>query len=511
MINKLNTSTNTVIVATSIVPKGIENQKAAIDTWIKAGFKVISFNSYEEWLAIKDNFDDIEIVVIDRDASLEFGKPYIYCNDILDYFKKCSYDICGIINSDIYLSNIDSSFLDFLSKEAIDSFIFGSRIDVHTLDNLNGTVLENGFDYFFFDKKISEIYDQEGFCLGQPVWDLWIIFMPIIKGITVKRLVSPIGYHLVHCCNWDKVTNDRFRKVLLEKYKMDLCKFSSKSYITPASDSIDFLELISDYAEEIIYMDRSNDLSILLVYDNGGISRENSPTYKSILEQIYKNYRIVNIHEEEIDVTQCTESLICLIKEGCILDKRFLYIMLTYIKEKDAVICNLQLTDDDMKNMKVINLFDICGSQVNANNITDECVIYKKSCYEKVHREYYRIANLNVAFLGMSLVKMKYHIFVERKIEKYAGKRILFYGAGGHTRTLLENVNFSRFHICGIVDRNRGLWGSEIFGHRIYSISEMDSIKFDYILISSMLYELEIYNELIGMLPEDKIVKIYND
>jgi hypothetical protein len=42
-----------VLVATSIAPINIENQRKAIDTWIKAGLDVISFNCIEEYEAVK--------------------------------------------------------------------------------------------------------------------------------------------------------------------------------------------------------------------------------------------------------------------------------------------------------------------------------------------------------------------------------------------------------------------------------------------------------------------------
>ena len=46
------------------------------------------------------------------------------------------------------------------------------------------TWVDAGFD-IFFDKEISHIYPESDFCLGQPTWGYWIVYIPIIRKITV--------------------------------------------------------------------------------------------------------------------------------------------------------------------------------------------------------------------------------------------------------------------------------------------------------------------------------------
>ena len=72
-----------ILIATSIAPFEIENQRKAIDSWIEAGFEVISVNTISELELLKKDFPDIHFIEAKRDASTEKGRPLIYVYDIL--------------------------------------------------------------------------------------------------------------------------------------------------------------------------------------------------------------------------------------------------------------------------------------------------------------------------------------------------------------------------------------------------------------------------------------------
>jgi hypothetical protein len=56
-----------------------------------------------------------------------------------------------IVNSDIHL-RANPDLVDYLAREAINSMIFGSRIDVWSLNyKEEGVEYDSGFDYLFFD------------------------------------------------------------------------------------------------------------------------------------------------------------------------------------------------------------------------------------------------------------------------------------------------------------------------------------------------------------------------
>lgn len=207
-----------ITIATSLAPgKDLHNQRMAINSWLNLGFKVASINSSEEIAVLQSYFPDIEFVKAHRDGRDRFGKPYIYFDDCLAYFAKSQSKICGIVNSDIYL--LKEEFYAFLKKEAVHFFVYGCRVDVETIENLNGNLFELGFDYFFFNKQIISHYPQSNFLIGLPMWDFWAVLIPIYFRIPVKKVITPHAYHIIHKTNWDQKNWQVFRDELLRYIK----------------------------------------------------------------------------------------------------------------------------------------------------------------------------------------------------------------------------------------------------------------------------------------------------
>jgi len=80
----------------------------------------------------------------------------------------------------------------------MNSAVFGSRIDIDSLDNLNEGTPFPGFDYFFFDKQIIPCYPKTEFCIGLAWWDYWAPLIPLACKLPVKKLITPIAYHIKH-------------------------------------------------------------------------------------------------------------------------------------------------------------------------------------------------------------------------------------------------------------------------------------------------------------------------
>jgi len=191
-----------MIIVTSIAPGNLEKQKAAITSWKVLGFSVVSLNSASEIEQLKSNYQDVTFQMVNRDAKTEVGKPLIYFDDILGYFREHPSKICGIVNSDIQLQ-ADENFATWVLKEAENAVIFGSRIEIETLEQRRGELYDKGFDFFFFDSKYLKDFPASNFCLGLPWWDFCLPLIAWQRGWTLKRLVTPIAYHLKHSVNYD--------------------------------------------------------------------------------------------------------------------------------------------------------------------------------------------------------------------------------------------------------------------------------------------------------------------
>jgi len=201
-----------ITIATTLAPRNLDNQRAALESWKQLGFHVVSINSAGEIAQLRPHFPDIEFITAPRDAAGRCGKPYVYFDDFLSYFRQHDDRICGIINSDIHLTG--QALRPFLAREASDSFLFGCRLDVEALGVTRGRVFRDGFDYFFFDRKYLDIYPEDDFCLGLPWWDYWAVLVPLLNDVPVKKLISPVAQHIVHPINWDEENWKRYARKL---------------------------------------------------------------------------------------------------------------------------------------------------------------------------------------------------------------------------------------------------------------------------------------------------------
>ena len=191
------------VVATSIAPKEIAKQQAAIATWFDLGFRVLSVNNANEIELLQPYFPQVRFVAAARNAQNHVGKPLIYFDDMLKTLVKFGSAVCGIVNSDIHL-RADEHFIRFITQEARNSFVYGSRVNILSPGNIMGESYDCGFDFFFFDKAVAGLYPPTPFAIGATWWDYWAVIVPLLRGYTVKKLTSPLAFHIVHALNWSR-------------------------------------------------------------------------------------------------------------------------------------------------------------------------------------------------------------------------------------------------------------------------------------------------------------------
>ena len=195
--NKIITpSMRNIVIATSISPYDIGKQQIAIDSWLKMGFQVISINAVEEIQEMQDHFPNVEFCVATTTGKQTYGKPYVRFDEIMRCLYKRNTDICGIVNSDIYLST-DRNFYDYIKKEANRSLVYGPRVEVDDLSNLTGKFYL-GFDFFFFDRRIIEVFPDSKLYLGLCWWDYWVPLICAVNNLPVKLLITPVAFHVTH-------------------------------------------------------------------------------------------------------------------------------------------------------------------------------------------------------------------------------------------------------------------------------------------------------------------------
>lgn len=188
-------------LATSLVPNNVSQQLRAVQSWQALGFEVTSLNSASEIAQLEGHYPDVKFVEMRRNGADLVGKPCIFIDDILGYFRTSDADYFGIVNSDVILW-ADRSLPDFLGRESRGALVYGSRVEVPGRGSAIGYTYHVGFDYFFFDRALLGIYPASKFMLGIPWWDYWFPLWPALQGFPVKCLDAYIAYHVSHAANY---------------------------------------------------------------------------------------------------------------------------------------------------------------------------------------------------------------------------------------------------------------------------------------------------------------------
>jgi glycosyltransferase involved in cell wall biosynthesis len=257
----LSNSNSSPIIATSISPQDIDKQQQAIQSWLNIGFKVVSMNCGDEINIINQYFPEVEFISADRNAMQSKGKPFVYIDDLFHYLKKTGAEVSGIVNSDIYLLQ-DRTFLNFIKKEARNSLIYGSRIDVESFCDLQGDIYDRGFDAFFFSNSVFSNIPPSEFCLGTTWWDYWVPLVLSLKKYSIKKIVYPFVFHKKHPYNWNrKEFVNTGRKVLEFLYDQSLKEINLKCHENNwISFNLEFLKFLHNQFSKNTFTKDEKDL-----------------------------------------------------------------------------------------------------------------------------------------------------------------------------------------------------------------------------------------------------------
>lgn len=192
-----------ILIGTSIAPGGrIEVQRRAVDSWRDLNFDVASYNHPMEIEQLSDLFPDVTFEPTVRTGQLWSGKPVIFISDILRALKASRRGICGIINSDILITRNDQ-FVDGVRALAKDGFVYGPRVDVDNIDQLDSQLDLFGADFFFFNPVVIDSIPESHVCIGMPYWDHWLPLMALLAGHPTTKLVCPFARHVRHVTSRD--------------------------------------------------------------------------------------------------------------------------------------------------------------------------------------------------------------------------------------------------------------------------------------------------------------------
>lgn len=218
-----------MIAITSISPghKNFDSQLAAIESWIKAGYNVVSLNSPEE-IEQLSSFKNVKFVPTERHNKKIFGKPYVIVSAIIDYLKEVKSEYSLIINSDIII-NDTCNYTDKLKALSNEGIIVMNRNDYN--ENIgNARIYNDGFDGFFINGKHLYSLPQTLLCLGQCHWDFWLPYSASINGVKIIRSKEPYIFHKTHNVQYSK--DNWLRTAEIFRSEIGLLKYKNVGQVT---------------------------------------------------------------------------------------------------------------------------------------------------------------------------------------------------------------------------------------------------------------------------------------
>ncbi len=189
-----------MIIITSISPthKNFKIQQDAVDSYIKLGLKVYSFNTKDELKLLKSKFLNVIFKEVDNiNTGLElFNKPYININYLIEKGFELD-DNIFILNSDIIL-DYNIKILNKIKEYTNNGLVIGIRYNIGE----NIELEKYGIDGFALNIKFKDIFKDSIYCMGQSWWDYDLPYTFIDNNIIVYRIDSYFLIHNEHKQQW---------------------------------------------------------------------------------------------------------------------------------------------------------------------------------------------------------------------------------------------------------------------------------------------------------------------
>lgn len=274
------------------------------------------------------------------------------------------------------------------------------------------------------------------------------------------------------------------------------------------------LEGYKDKTDSFLIEKSKTEPKVSIIYD--GVQQQycEAETYRSLVNQTYKNKEIIVATDEDIDIAAIQCDLIYYVDEGYILEPDSIEKLINYYSNEEAVCFQSELIRIDGTAFYKAGYPDINiekdDYQINLGKHNG--IIFRRDYFAKnidKLRTHSYCTIKEVDFLNYKLSKVSLKAYISNIIAHRASERNYIYGAGGHTKDLISYIDTEKINICGIFDRNPDLRGKRLDNYEVFSYEEMSTMEIDNIIISSAIYEQEIFDQLKCKFAVEKLIRIY--
>ncbi|GAB7081848.1 tetratricopeptide repeat protein [Megalodesulfovibrio paquesii] len=189
-------------ICTSLPPRNFERSQQAVASWLARGFTVYSVNTKAEAELLAPHFPEVRFHLCEVTAREKFGKDFQYLSTVMECLAASGAEVCGIVNADIVMRGTPEDWAT-IAHSGRTAFTYGSRVNMHSLEDAHGWVHEPGFDVFFFPPTFASQVPASEYALGLPWWDIFLPNWAMASGFPIAYVYSPVAMHQYHAMNWD--------------------------------------------------------------------------------------------------------------------------------------------------------------------------------------------------------------------------------------------------------------------------------------------------------------------
>lgn len=477
-----------IVMGTSLAPFDYDKQIECLDTWIKSGFEVISFNSKREIEVLAPHFAKMRVTFyeISRNAQEMTGKPLPYICDILKVVSEKSNRICGYFNSDILMQGVTEPLYRFIFEEALDSLVFVRRNEISEPEDVlkvNWQMHFDGIDVFFLDKKYADLFQGDDFFV-QSVWDLFILEKCRMNSIKIKELMNPVAFHRQHSIKWNFGMANRFAEAFESKYYGTI----TNSYERALNQ---FYVNLFQYVEKICYCSDA-EKKCLFIAEN----------HEDTRCSIHNQEDVSTTIQGQDNTAKNTFDYLIYVKGNAIFDKVFCK-LLVYLMEWN-----------DLQELSVGRFFvsEVEGkdsyNKLNRNLSNVREINEKGDLYTTVCRNGSGSGKKAKLLLPVMYerIDINNHAVVEKR--KISGDvYIIPSGVRAYEWYKLNHYRLKEITFKGFLDNNLEKVGKYIEDKKIYHTEDILQAEHNFfVVLASKYYNTEIKNQLIESMDERKII-----
>ena len=189
-----------IFALTTLSPnlENLSHISRCIDSWRRAGLRVVSFNHPSEIAELQKHFA-VDFVPVEATSLATFGRHFIPINAMLDWAGQHNGPVL-LINSDIELrlENWELKRARWVAENGLCYFV---RFN-HDGDHARASREPDGIDAFLFHGRDAHLFGRSFMSFGKPYWDYWVPHTFASNGRPIYSVEFPVSFHLRHQNRW---------------------------------------------------------------------------------------------------------------------------------------------------------------------------------------------------------------------------------------------------------------------------------------------------------------------